>query len=157
MRFALVPLVTFLACGPSPAGTATPEPAGCNAVRETGRLVRGREIEVLRRALRAGDRLSVQLECEPADAVVLELEGPLRGDGAAEGTGPGPTVWTEFPRPLPPGVERCPADGCGDGGTAWLSPRLERRVTAEGVYVLRLSAPERSATCAVCVDVGTAE
>jgi hypothetical protein len=120
-------------------------------------MVRGREVELLRRALRAGDRLSAELDCDPPDAVVLELEGPLPADGAAEPTGPGPTVWTEFPRPLPPGVERCPSAGCAGGGTPWLSPSLERRVTAAGDYVLRLSAPQRSATCAVCVDVEAAE
>lgn len=158
----------FPACSAATDGGAASSPAGsgpeltvpaaaptCNAGSNTGRVVPGRDVVLLQRTLDSGDLLIAELQCEPPDAVVLVLEGPLRSAGADGGTGaqaPDAIRWTEFPRPLPPGVETCPASGCGaHGGAAWIPPHLEHLVAEAGDYVLRLAAPEHPATCSVCL------
>jgi len=171
MRFlaaacALAPL--FPACSAATDGGAASSPGDpgsdssvsaaapdCNAGSNTGRVVPGRDVVLLQRTLDSGARLVAELQCEPPDAVVLVLEGPLlsaRADGGTEAPAPDPIRWTEFPRPLPPGVETCPASGCGaHGGAPWVPPHLEHLVVEAGDYVLRLEAPEHPATCSVCL------
>lgn len=140
---------------PGPDSTVPSAAPTCNAGSNTGRVVPGHDVVLLQRALDSGDRLVAELQCEPPDAVVLVLEGPLRSmeaDGGAEAPAPDAIRWTEFPRPLPPGVETCPASGCGaHGGAAWVPPHLQHVVTEAGDYVLRLEAPEHPATCSVCL------
>ncbi|MBI5500011.1 MAG: hypothetical protein HY907_07190 [Deltaproteobacteria bacterium] len=162
MRRPLFALALLLGCGTSAAVEATPpegpDPAAtpCNAIEDSGRLAAGRTIEVLRRELRVGDLLQAALDCTPPDAVQLELEGPsVAGADDATGGGAGGDrhVWTEFPRPLPPGVDVCPRDGCPAEGSAWLPPALERRIATAGEYVLRLRATDRAANCSVCVRI----
>ena len=154
LPLALALLLGCAVSGGASVGTNSPPPPGttpCNQVEDEGRLAAGRTIDVLRRTYQAGDRLQVALDCDPPDAVQLELEGPL---GAPDGRAPPDRhVWTEFPRPLPPNVDACPRQGCGPVGQAWLPPSLERRIAVQGEYVLRLHAPERDARCAVCVRV----
>ncbi|MBI5488158.1 MAG: hypothetical protein HY905_12565 [Deltaproteobacteria bacterium] len=162
MRRPLIVLALLLGCGVSAAVEAPPpegpsaEASPCNAIEDSGRLAAGRTIEVLRRELRAGDLLQAALDCTPPDAVQLELEGPAE---SGEGGGPAGVasgdrhVWTEFPRPLPPGVDACPRGGCPEEAVAWLPPSMERRIALAGEYVLRLRAPDRAARCSVCVRI----
>jgi hypothetical protein len=140
---------------PGPGATVPAAAPACNAGSNTSRVVPGHDVVLLQRTLDSGDLLIANLQCEPPDAVVLVLEGPRQSPEADAGTAaPAPDVirWTEFPRPLPPGVETCPPSGCGaHGGAAWVPPHLEHLVAEAGDYVLHLEAPDHPATCSVCL------